>query len=401
LALGGDDLTYNTGTITTPTTTGNSLILVDVEPQTLLLAISTATGTTAHSDSGANGVALGMADDTTEYSHTAYLEDAAGTTNTGSVATTTDVLDLDSSSGSARTDVCTASATFVASSFILNYTTVDASSRKGWWVVFGVSAGTEHTADSIIYGNIKIIPSSSSEHPANSVTTSRVLITPRSSRQIPASSYLECESILGVASSVFANPIAIMQGKILLGGQSSLLASGNSSIENRALLYGVSSISVLAVTDIYNKILLQATVQGGQLHSVSTILYLDGILLGSGGLIFPGNSSFTVKADIVSRAGLMYSDSAFIFAEALLEIYGGLTYRASTSMLAQARLSALSSILSSGGVNINILALLEAIGDVDTNEVRLVYELVHYLLRTKTGTSCYANRIRTQNFNMQ
>jgi hypothetical protein len=154
LALGGADLSFDLGTLTTPTSTGNDVVSTDVAPDALLLFLSTATSTTLATDSSANGLTIGLADDTNEYSHSAYVQDAAGTTNTGSVATATTVLDLDSSSGGSRTDMCTATVTLNSSDFTLNYSVADATARKGWWVAFGAAGGGGDPEGSLIGGKL-------------------------------------------------------------------------------------------------------------------------------------------------------------------------------------------------------------------------------------------------------
>lgn len=152
LALGGADLSYDVGTLTTRTTTGTQANATDIAPAALLLNLSTATGTSLETGSGANGFVIGMADSTNEYSHNYYDEDAAGTTNCGSVASSTAVVDLDSSSGGSRTDMCVATVTFDSDSFDLDYTTVDATARKGWWVVFGGGGPVTHATTGALSG---------------------------------------------------------------------------------------------------------------------------------------------------------------------------------------------------------------------------------------------------------
>jgi hypothetical protein len=82
-----------------------------------------------------------MATASTEFSHTGQVEDAADTTNTNSAASATAVVNLDSSSGGTRTDMCDATVTLNASDFTLNYSATDATARKGWWVAFGGAGG--------------------------------------------------------------------------------------------------------------------------------------------------------------------------------------------------------------------------------------------------------------------
>lgn len=140
LALGGADLSYDCGTLTTPVATGNDVNATDIAPDALLLMLSGASSTTLATDSQANSLMLGMADDNGEFCHNIIVEDAAATMNTASQASATACVDLDSSSGAAKTDLCDATATLNASDFTLNYTVVDGTARKGWWVAFGNAA---------------------------------------------------------------------------------------------------------------------------------------------------------------------------------------------------------------------------------------------------------------------
>lgn len=158
LALGGADLSYDLGTLTTPTSTGVQSTATDIAPDAILAMLSTATSTTLETGSGANGLMVGMADDTNEYSHTIYVEDGAATTNTGSVASAVNFINLDSSSGGSRTDLCVGTVTMDTDSFDIDFTTVDATARKGWWVAFGAAAAGgfqaawARSANSIIQG---------------------------------------------------------------------------------------------------------------------------------------------------------------------------------------------------------------------------------------------------------
>lgn len=137
LALGGADLSFDTGTLTTLTSTGTDVVATGIAPDAVLAMLSTAASTTIASDSTANGFTVGLASDANEYSHTCFVEDGAATTNTGSVATATNFIDLDSSSGGARTDLVTGTVAFDADSFDVTYSAVSGTARKGWWVAFG------------------------------------------------------------------------------------------------------------------------------------------------------------------------------------------------------------------------------------------------------------------------
>lgn len=141
LALGGD-LSFDCGTLTTPTSTGVDTINTDVAPDAILLALTTASSTGVKTNSEANGTMVGLADADGEFSHNISIEDAATTMNTNSAAQAAAVLDLDSSSGGTRTDLCDATVSSLgATSFALNYSAVDATARKGFWVAFGAAGG--------------------------------------------------------------------------------------------------------------------------------------------------------------------------------------------------------------------------------------------------------------------
>lgn len=140
LSLGGD-VSFDKGTLTTPTSTGNADVTTSVDPDALLEFLSTATSTTLASDGSANGLMVGMADDAGQFSHTTYVEDAAGTSNTGSVASATAAVNLDTSSGGARADMIDGTVTLGTGKFTTNYTAVDGTARKGWYVAFGPASG--------------------------------------------------------------------------------------------------------------------------------------------------------------------------------------------------------------------------------------------------------------------
>ena len=157
LALGGANLSFDCGTLTTLTANGDSVVATDVAPDALLLMASTdANAGTVQTDAQANGITIGMADETNEYSHNIFVEDAALIMNTGSVATATTVLDLDTSAVSIRTDLCTATVALNSADFTLTYSATDGTARKGWWVVFGtvssVQTGTPGVATVTVSG---------------------------------------------------------------------------------------------------------------------------------------------------------------------------------------------------------------------------------------------------------
>ncbi len=139
LALGGADLRYDVGTLTTRTSTGDTVIATTNIPDTALLMLSTATSTTRHTDSGANGIMIGAGKGTSEYAHSISIEDGAATSNSNGVYQSAQILDLDSSASGSRTDLCDATAVFNPSDMTLTYSAVDATARKGWYLIFGQS----------------------------------------------------------------------------------------------------------------------------------------------------------------------------------------------------------------------------------------------------------------------
>lgn len=138
LALGGD-VEFDSGTLSTPTAIGDQEYETDVTPEALLLVASNATGTAMHEDSGANGFAIGMADADGEFSHNFTAMDAADPTRVSAAQHATQVLDLDTQSGSPGelTAVCDATVAFNAADFTLDFSVVDSVARKGWWIAFG------------------------------------------------------------------------------------------------------------------------------------------------------------------------------------------------------------------------------------------------------------------------
>lgn len=148
LILGGADLSYSVGTVTTRTSTGTDTIsTTGIDPDAVLMMVGTTdTAGSIVSDSRANGLMIGAADASGQYSHSIYDEDAAATSNTGSVSSATTILDLDSSASGSRTDVATASVTLGSGKFTLDYSAADATARKGWYIAFGeaTSGGTTY-----------------------------------------------------------------------------------------------------------------------------------------------------------------------------------------------------------------------------------------------------------------
>lgn len=142
LALGGADLSFDCGTLTTPTSTGDSVVSTGVSPDAILLALSTATGTSIETGTGANGLMFGLADDDGEFCHNICQEDGATfTTSSASTAHATQCIDLNTKSGGVTTAMCDATATLNSADFTLSFTATDGTARKGWWVAFGAAGG--------------------------------------------------------------------------------------------------------------------------------------------------------------------------------------------------------------------------------------------------------------------
>jgi len=137
LALGGDDLLYDMGTITTRTTTGTTEIATTNKPDTALVCVTCAAGTTRATNSEANGFMIGAGKGTSQYSFNASSEDGAATMNTNVVYKNNQILNLDSSASGARTDLCDATSEFNNSGMVLTYSAVDTTERKGWYLIFG------------------------------------------------------------------------------------------------------------------------------------------------------------------------------------------------------------------------------------------------------------------------
>lgn len=143
LALGGA-LSYDAGFIDTPIVTGTQVTATDVTPGTVLTALGTADGfDSAVSTSSANSLSFGIADSTGNQSAYNYTgQDGGDPTNNFSSASTTALIQLDSSVASARTNVVNGTVSMDSDSFDINYTVVDTVSKKGWWVAFAGAANT-------------------------------------------------------------------------------------------------------------------------------------------------------------------------------------------------------------------------------------------------------------------
>lgn len=150
-ATGGDyifflafdsELSFDLVSVTTPASATTDEIATTVEPDVVLLAMTSATSTSLQTGDGAEAMCIGMADGTNEYSHGTVTEDAASTVDGESRYSAAAILDLNSAGGgtiSASADA-TVSA-FGGSSFTLNYSAVPATPVKGFALVLGPAAG--------------------------------------------------------------------------------------------------------------------------------------------------------------------------------------------------------------------------------------------------------------------
>ena len=139
LILGGDDVKVELGTITTPASTGTDATTTTDEPEALLITMCTCPNTSLQSNFNAEGVSIGLSDGTNDYCHSAAAQDGADTTNTGSEASATRIVEL--REDDINTDVANASVdSFNSTDFTLDWTTVPGTARKGWYASFGKTA---------------------------------------------------------------------------------------------------------------------------------------------------------------------------------------------------------------------------------------------------------------------
>jgi hypothetical protein len=139
LALGGADLSFDQFTFDSRTTTGDTVIPTDVDPDAALFVLTTNSAVGTATDSGANGMAIGLIGSAGQYSHNTSVEDAAATTNCNSATQAAQAIDLDSSAAGSRTDLLDGTAVLNSSDITLTYTVVDGTARKGFGIAFGVA----------------------------------------------------------------------------------------------------------------------------------------------------------------------------------------------------------------------------------------------------------------------
>lgn len=139
LALGGD-IDIDCGTLTTKTTTGTEAVTTTHKPAALMIVSSSATSTTIETSTNADGWCIGFSNGTNHYSHNSTNGDALNSTNTQTEASATKIIDLDLESAGFTALVEASVDSFNATNFTLDYTTANATARKGWWLSFGAPA---------------------------------------------------------------------------------------------------------------------------------------------------------------------------------------------------------------------------------------------------------------------
>lgn len=148
LVLGGDDLLFDIGVLTTPTVTSVVTIPTIVEPESLLIVSTLAIDNTTQITGNSECASIGMANAVAQYSHNATDGDAIAPTNTQSVSTADRVIDLDIENAGFSNIIDATVDSLNAADFKLNYSAVSASSRLGWWLAFGVSEAVEEDSGS-------------------------------------------------------------------------------------------------------------------------------------------------------------------------------------------------------------------------------------------------------------
>lgn len=139
LVLGGD-VDIDCGTLTTKTTTGTEAVTTTHKPASVMIVSSSATSTTIETSTDADGWCIGFSNGTNHYAHNSTNGDNLNTTNVQSEASATKIIDLDLESAGFTALVEASVDSFNATNFTLNYTTANATARKGWWLSFGAPA---------------------------------------------------------------------------------------------------------------------------------------------------------------------------------------------------------------------------------------------------------------------
>lgn len=137
LALGGADLSFDTGFLSTPTGTGTQSTDTTVAPSAILGAFSTAAGTALETDQDANGISYAAASTGNQFSAGSAGRNGVSTTENHSFASTNRFIDIRTIVSDTVTKLVEGTLSFGSDNFSINYTTVDATPRKGWWAAFG------------------------------------------------------------------------------------------------------------------------------------------------------------------------------------------------------------------------------------------------------------------------
>lgn len=143
LALGGADLSFLAGTITTATSTGAvDTTTTGIDPTAVLFGMTGVdTAATLKTDAQASPFSIGVASSSVNAGFAAVDEDAAGTSNAEAAYSATNALYLRTSAAGTASDLVAADVTPATGKFTTNYTTVSATARKGWYLAFGTASG--------------------------------------------------------------------------------------------------------------------------------------------------------------------------------------------------------------------------------------------------------------------
>lgn len=143
LALGGADLSFLVGTITTATSTGAvDTTTTGIDPTAVLLGMTAVdTAATLKTDAQASPFSIGAASSTVNAGFAAVDEDAAATSNAEAAYSATNALYIRTSAAGTASDLVVADVTPATGKFTVNYTTTSGTARKGWYLAFGTASG--------------------------------------------------------------------------------------------------------------------------------------------------------------------------------------------------------------------------------------------------------------------
>lgn len=144
LALGGADLSYEVGSVDSRTTAGTTVVPTTNPTDALLFVQSnnSSTSTIATLLNGSGGFGVGLASGANQYAHNNSGEDGAATPNYNAQSTTTQIIANDIGASGGTSLFLQASVTLNPSDFTLNYTKVDGTARKSFYVAFGDAAAS-------------------------------------------------------------------------------------------------------------------------------------------------------------------------------------------------------------------------------------------------------------------